>query len=161
MRYLRSYEYGLPQFNSVPDAEIESVDGDPLELQENQNLSDLNSEPSEYQEKEPPTDISETTEILEQEDIMQHPQHEITEIPDTKSRNISSLPMADSSGWSQEQSLPTPEPPLEGHQEALSPGLHRRTNTATFEMPLGGDGNRIIDASQPSVEPRKPNQGCR
>jgi DNA-binding transcriptional ArsR family regulator len=150
------YEYGLPQFNSVPDAEIEPVDGDPLELQENQNLSDLNSEPSEYQEKEPPTDISETTEILEQEDIMQHPQHEITEIPDTKSRNIPEPPDGGFI-WMEPgtEPPPLPEPPLERSSGGSFSGLHRRTNTATFEMPLGGDGNRVIDASQPSVEPQE------
>ncbi|DAC68759.1 MAG TPA: hypothetical protein D7I12_05365 [Candidatus Poseidoniales archaeon] len=148
------YEYGLPQFNSVPDAEIEPDIRDPLELQENQNLLDLHSESSEDQEKEPLTDIPETTEIFEQDDTLQHPQDEITEIPDVKSKNVSE-PADGGFIWMEPgtEPPPLPEPPLEKSPGGSFSGLHRRTSTATFEMPLGGDGNRVIDASQPPPEP--------
>jgi len=147
------YEYGLPQFNSVPDAEIEPDIRDPLELQENQNLLDLHSESSEDQEKEPLTDIPETTEIFEQDDTLQHPQDEITEIPDVKSKNVSE-PADGGFIWMEPgtEPPPLPEPPLEKSPGGSFSGLHRRTSTATFEMPLGGDGNRVIDASQPPPE---------
>ena len=147
------YEYGLPQFNSVPDAEIEPDIRDPLELQENQNLLDLHSESSEDQEKEPLTDIPETTEIFEQDDILQHPQDEITEIPDVKSKNVPE-PADGGFIWMEPgtEPPPLPEPPLEKSPGGSFSGLHRRTSTATFEMPLGGDGNRVIDASQPPPE---------
>ena len=147
------YEYGLPQFNSVPDAEIEPDIRDLLELQENQNLLDLHSESSEDQEKEPLTDIPETTEIFEQEDTLQHPQDEITEIPDVKSKNVSE-PADGGFIWMEPgtEPPPLPEPPLEKSPGGSFSGLHRRTSTATFEMPLGGDGNRVIDASQPPPE---------
>ena len=147
------YEYGLPQFNSVPDAEIEPDIRDPLELQENQNLLDLHSESSEDQEKEPLTDIPETTEIFEQDDALQHPQDEITEIPDVKSKNVSE-PADGGFIWMEPgtEPPPLPEPPLEKSPGGSFSGLHRRTSTATFEMPLGGDGNRVIDASQPPPE---------
>ena len=147
------YEYGLPQFNSVPDAEIEPDIRDPLELQENQNLLDLHSESSEDQEKEPLTDIPETTEIFEQDDTLQHPQDEITEIPDVKSKNVPE-PADGGFIWMEPgtEPPPLPEPPLEKSPVGSFSGLHRRTNTATFEMPLGGDGNRVIDASQPPPE---------
>ncbi len=150
------YEYGLPQFNSVPDAEIEpDVEGQ-SELQENQNLSDLNSKSFEDQQKEPPTDISETNEIFGQDDILQHPRDEVTEISDIKEKN----PPEPADGgfiWMEPgtEPPPLPEPPLEKSPGGSFSGLHRRTNTATFEMPLGGDGNRVIDASQPPVEPRE------
>ena len=87
---------------------------------------------------------------------MQHPQHEITEIPDTKSRNIPEPPDGGFI-WMEPgtEPPPLPEPPLERSSGGSFSGLHRRTNTATFEMPLGGDGNRVIDASQPSVEPQE------
>ena len=147
------YEYGLPQFNSVPDAEIEPDIRDPLELQENQNLLDLHSESSEDQEKESLTDIPETTEIFEQDDTLQHPQDEITEIPDVKSKNVSE-PADGGFIWMEPgtEPPPLPEPPLEKSPGGSFSGLHRRTSTATFEMPLGGDGNRVIDASQPPPE---------
>ncbi|MBR20792.1 MAG: hypothetical protein CMA64_11725 [Euryarchaeota archaeon] len=147
------YEYGLPQFNSVPDAEIEPDIRDPLELQENQNLLDLHSESSEDQEKEPLTDIPETTEIFEQDDTLQHPQDEITEIPDVKSKNVPE-PADGGFIWMEPgtEPPPLPEPPLEKSPGGSFSGLHRRTSTATFEMPLGGDGNRVIDASQPPPE---------
>ena len=147
------YEYGLPQFNSVPDAEIEPDIRDPMELQENQNLLDLHSESSEDQEKEPLTDIPETTEIFEQDDTLQHPQDEITEIPDVKSKNVSE-PADGGFIWMEPgtEPPPLPEPPLEKSPGGSFSGLHRRTSTATFEMPLGGDGNRVIDASQPPPE---------
>ena len=147
------YEYGLPQFNSVPDAEIEPDIRDPLELQENQNLLDLHSESSEDQEKVPPTDIPETTEIFEQDDAPQHPQDEITEIPDVKPKNVTE-PADGGFIWMEPgtEPPPLPEPPLEKSPGGSFSGLHRRTSTATFEMPLGGDGNRVIDASQPSPE---------
>ena len=147
------YEYGLPQFNSVPDAEIEPDIRDPMELQENQNLLDLHSESSEDQEKEPLTDIPETTEIFEQDDTLQHPQDEITEIPDVKSKNVPE-PADGGFIWMEPgtEPPPLPEPPLEKSPGGSFSGLHRRTSTATFEMPLGGDGNRVIDASQPPPE---------
>ena len=147
------YEYGLPQFNSVPDAEIEPDIRDRLELQENQNLLDLHSESSEDQEKESLTDIPETTEIFEQDDALQHPQDEITEIPDVKSKNVSE-PADGGFIWMEPgtEPPPLPEPPLEKSPGGSFSGLHRRTSTATFEMPLGGDGNRVIDASQPPPE---------
>ena len=147
------YEYGLPQFNSVPDAEIEPDIRDPLELQENQNLLDLHSESSEDQEKESLTDIPETTEIFEQDDTLQHSQDEITEIPDVKSKNVSE-PADGGFIWMEPgtEPPPLPEPPLEKSPGGSFSGLHRRTSTATFEMPLGGDGNRVIDASQPPPE---------
>ena len=147
------YEYGLPQFNSVPDAEIEPDIRDPLELQENQNLLDLHSESSEDQEKEPLTDIPETTEIFEQDDTSQHPQDEITEIPDVKPKNVHE-PADGGFIWMEPgtEPPPLPEPPLEKSPGGSFSGLHRRTSTATFEMPLGGDGNRVIDASQPPPE---------
>ena len=150
------YEYGLPQFNSVPDAEIEPDIRDPLELQENQNLLDLHSESSEDQEKEPPTDIPETTEIFEQDDILRHPRDEITEIPDVKSENVPE-PADGGFIWMEPgtEPPPLPEPPLEKSPGGSFSGLHRRTSTATFEMPLGGDGNRVIDASQPPLEPQE------
>ena len=87
---------------------------------------------------------------------MQHPQHEVTEIPDTKSRNIPGPPDGGFI-WMEPgtEPPPLPEPSLERSSRGSFSGLHRRTNTATFEMPLGGDGNRIIDASQPSVEPQE------
>ena len=147
------YEYGLPQFNSVPDAEIEPDIRDPMELQENQNLLDLHSESSEDQEKESLTDIPETTEIFEQDDTLQHPQDEITEIPDVKSKNVPE-PADGGFIWMEPgtEPPPLPEPPLEKSPGGSFSGLHRRTSTATFEMPLGGDGNRVIDASQPPPE---------
>jgi len=147
------YEYGLPQFNSVPDAEIEPDIRDPLELQENQNLLDLHSESSEDQEKEPLTDIPETTEIFDQDDTLQHPQDEIAEIPAVKSKNVSE-PADGGFIWMEPgtEPPPLPEPPLEKSPGGSFSGLHRRTSTATFEMPLGGDGNRVIDASQPPPE---------
>ena len=147
------YEYGLPQFNSVPDAEIEPDIRDPLELQENQNLLDLHSESSEDQEKEPLTDIPETAEIFEQDDAPQHPQDEITEIPDVKPKNVHE-PADGGFIWMEPgtEPPPLPEPPLEKSPGGSFSGLHRRTSTATFEMPLGGDGNRVIDASQPPPE---------
>ncbi|MBP03520.1 MAG: hypothetical protein CMA72_01870 [Euryarchaeota archaeon] len=150
------YEYGLPQFNSVPDAEIEPVVGDPLELQEDQNLPDLNYEPFDDREKEPPTDISKTTEIFDQEDSIQHPRHEITGTPDIKKKNISE-PTDGGFIWMEPgtEPPPLPEPTLEKSSGGSFSGLHRRTNTATFEMPLGGDGNRVIDASQPPLEPQE------
>ena len=150
------YEYGLPQFNSVPDAEIEPVVGGPLELQEDQSLSDLNSEPSEDREKEIPTDISEKTEIFDQRDSIQHPQHEIAEITATQEKNISE-PTDGGFIWMEPGTEPPPlsEPTLEEPSGGSFSGLHRRTNTATFEMPIGGDGNRVIDASQPPLEPQE------
>ena len=147
------YEYGLPQFNSVPDAEIETENRDYPGLEENQNPSDLYSGSSEHQEKDSPMDIPETTEILEPDDILQHPQDEITELPDIKSR-IAPEPSDGGFIWMEPgtEPPPLPEPPLEKSPGGSFSGLHRRTSTATFEMPLGGDGNRVIDASQPPLE---------
>ncbi|DAC26110.1 MAG TPA: transcriptional regulator, partial [Candidatus Poseidoniales archaeon] len=110
-------------------------------------------ESSEDQEKEPLTDIPETTEIFEQDDTLQHPQDEITEIPDVKSKNVPE-PADGGFIWMEPgtEPPPLPEPPLEKSPGGSFSGLHRRTSTATFEMPLGGDGNRVIDASQPPPE---------
>ena len=150
------YEYGLPQFNSVPDAEIEPVVGGPPELQEDQSLSFLNSEPSEDREKEIPTDISEKTEIFDHGDSIQHPQHEIAEIAATQKKNISE-PTDGGFIWMEPgtEPPPLPETTLGEPSGGSFSGLHRRTNTATFEMPIGGDGNRVIDASQPPLEPQE------
>ena len=148
------YEYGLPQFNSVPDARIESDIRDTSELQGNQNLSDLHSESFEDHEKGPPTDIAETTEVFEQDDIVQHPQDEITGMPDIKPKNVPE-PADGGFIWMEPgtEPPPLPEATLEKSPRGSFSGLHRRTSTATFEMPMGGDGNRVIDASQLPLEP--------
>jgi len=147
------YEYGLPQFNSVPDAEIEPDIRDTSELQENQNLQDLHSESSEDYEKEPPTYIPETTEISEQDDIVQHPQDEIMGISDIKPKNVSE-PADGGFIWMEPgtEPPPLPEPSLEKSPGGSFSGLQRRTSISSSEMPLGGDGNRVIDASQPLPE---------
>ena len=147
------YEYGLPQFNSVPDAEIEPDIRDTSELQENQNLRDLHSESSEDHGKEIPTYIPETTEIFEQDVIVQHPQDEIMGISDIKPKNVSE-PADGGFIWMEPgtEPPPLPEPSLEKSPGGSFFGLQRRTSISSSEMPLGGDGNRVIDASQPLPE---------
>lgn len=147
------YEYGLPQFDSVPDADIETDPSGSLEPQENQNPPESISDTLDDQEKEPPMDISEPTEIFEQDEIIQPSKDEAAEIPDIKPQNVPE-PAHGGFIWMEPgtEPPPLPESPVEKSPGGSFSGLYRRTSTATFEMPVGGDGNRVIDASQPPPE---------
>jgi len=148
------YEYGLPQFDSVPDADIEIRVTEPMEFEQNQENQDSRPDISENQGKVPHKDTTEPTEIIEQDSKIQQLQTEHTETPEIEPQNVPE-PADGGFVWMEPGTEPPPlsEPALMKSPAGTFSGLHRRTSTTTFEMPIGGDGNRVIDASQLPEEP--------
>ena len=148
------YEYGLPQFDSVPDADIEIRVTEPMEFEQNQENQDSRPDISENQGKVPHKDTTEPTEIIEQDSKIQQLQTEHTETPEIEPQNVPE-PTDGGFVWMEPGTEPPPlsEPALMKSPAGTFSGLHRRTSTTTFEMPIGGDGNRVIDASQLPEEP--------
>ena len=147
------YEYGLPQFDSVPDADIEIGVNEPMEFEQKQENQDSRPDISEDEGKVSHKDTIEPTEIIEQDSNIQQLQTEYTETPEIEPQNVPE-PADGGFVWMEPgtEPPPLPEPALMKSPGGTFSGLHRRTSSATSEMPIGGDGNRVIDASQPPAE---------
>ena len=147
------YEYGLPQFDSVPDADIEIGVNEPMEFEQKQENQDSRPDISEDEGKVSHKDAIEPTEIIEQDSNIQQLQTEYTETPEIEPQNVPE-PADGGFVWMEPgtEPPPLPEPALMKSPGGTFSGLHRRTSSATSEMPIGGDGNRVIDASQPPAE---------
>ena len=147
------YEYGLPQFDSVPDADIEIGVNEPMEFEQKQENQDSRPDISEDEGKVSHKDTIEPTKIIEQDSNIQQLQTEYTETPEIEPQNVPE-PADGGFVWMEPgtEPPPLPEPALMKSPGGTFSGLHRRTSSATSEMPIGGDGNRVIDASQPPAE---------
>ena len=127
------YEYGLPQFNAVPDANVE-LESEATEQITNEEIQDSLIEPN-HSDTE-----SEFTEELTIEENM------------SPMQETSNLHSSDRDGyfWMEPGTEPPPitVKPLKSGTTGSFKGLAERTVSTHFEMPKGGDGTKIIDADR-------------
>jgi len=127
------YEYGLPQFNAVPDASVE-LESEATEQITNEEIQDSLIEP-----KHSETELEFAEELTIQENMS----------PMQETNNLHS-PDRDGYFWME----PGTEPPpitvtsLKSSTTGSFKGLAERTVSTHFEMPKGGDGTKIIDADR-------------
>ena len=127
------YEYGLPQFTSVPDATIE-IEPVAVDQMPNQEIDEPKMGMNHL-------DVEEESPIDEPviEDNGQNQQIK----PSVSQNKVGFL-------WMEPGTEPPPvqNAKTENRSSGTFTGLANRTVTNSFEMPKGGDGTKIIDASE-------------